>query len=250
MTSKVDRLRVAFGEAVDPEDFIRVHSGLPGPRGNLELAAAVAEEGDERLFRRLLRWGPDRAPENTPDGFLAVCGVVGLGALLARGRTELTSELREFASDPRWRVREGVAIALQRWGRADMASLLGEMRRWSAGSRFEQRASVAALCEPDLLRDPRHVHQVLVLLDRMTRSLVAAGDRRDEGFRVLRKALGYGWSVAVAALPEAGMARLDRWMASDDPDVQWIMRENLKKKRLAAVAGGRIGRWRETLTPG
>ncbi len=49
---------------------------------------------------------------------------------------------------------------------------------------------------------------------------------------MLRKGLGYCWSVAVAALPEPGKARMERWLASDDPDVRWIMRENLKKARL------------------
>ena len=204
----------------------------------------MAEEGDERLFRRLLRWGPDRAPTNTPEEFLSFCGTVGLGSLLARGRTVVLPELRRLAADPRWRTREAVAIALQRWGRADIDGLLGEMRRWALGSRFEQRAAVAALCEPELLGDPRRTRQVLVLLDRITRSMAGAPDRKDESFRVLRKALGYGWSVAVAALPEDGVRHLDRWMSSRDPDVRWIMRENLKKKRLAPVAGSRLDRWR------
>ncbi len=241
--SKVEDLRVAFRKAKDPEAFIRKHSNLPGPRGNLELVAAVAEEGDERLFRRLLAWGPDRAPENTPEGFLAVCGVVGFGRLVAEGRTELVPEVRAYAEDPRWRVREGVAMAMQRWGRADMRALLAEMRRWSGGSLLERRAVVAAVCEPDLLHDPRDVRRVLDLLDRITRSMTTAKDRRADDFRVLRQALGYGWSVAVAALPEEGIARLDRWMGSDDPDVRWIMRENLKKRRLRLAAGSSVDAW-------
>ncbi|HXF36909.1 MAG TPA: hypothetical protein VNO17_06985 [Actinomycetota bacterium] len=243
--TKVDDLRAAFRQAPDPEAFIRERSGLPGPRANLELAAAVAEEGDERLFRRLLRWGPDRAPANTPEEFLSFCGTVGLGSLLARGRTDVLPVLRALAADPRWRTREAVALALQRWGRVDMDGLLAEMRAWAGGSRFEQRAAVAALCEPDLLRTPRHARRVLALLDRITRSVPGARDRGEEGFRALRQALGYGWSVAVAALPEEGLPRLERWMASDDPDVRWAMRENLKKRRLAAVAGRRLDRWRE-----
>jgi hypothetical protein len=49
--------------------------------------------------------------------------------------------------------------------------------------------------------------------------------------RVLRQALGYCWSVAVAALPAEGFARLERWAAADDPDVRWLVRENLRKSR-------------------
>jgi hypothetical protein len=164
--------------------------------------------------------------------------------LLAAGRTAVLPELRAFSSDPRWREREAVALALQRWGDVDMGGLIAEMRRWSGGSRLEQRAAAAALCEPPLLRDTEDVRAVLDLLDRITESLVNAPDRREESFRVLRKALGYCWSVAVAALRDPGVSRLERWVRSDDPDVRWVMRENLRKQRLAAVAGERLERWR------
>jgi hypothetical protein len=243
--SRADELRQGLRDAGDVEAFLRERSGLPGPRANLELAWVVADEGDERLFRRLLRWGPERAPGNTPEAFLVLCGVVGLGALLAKGRSSgLVAELRELAADPRWRVREGVAMALQRWGRADFDAMLAEVRGWADGSRLEQRAAVAAVCEPDLLRSERQAAQALALLDVVTGSLVAAPDRSEEGYRVLRQALGYCWSVAVAALPEEGAAHLDRWTAVDDADVRWVMRENLKKKRLAVAGRDRLERWR------
>jgi hypothetical protein len=242
--SRRDDLRTAYRAAPDPVSFIVEHSGLPGPRGNLELVQAVADEGNLRLFRQLLRWGPDRAPVNAPEELLPVCGLVGLGRMIAEGRTDLVAEVRRSASDPRWRTREGVAMALQRWGRADMRGLVAEMRRWASGDRLVQRAAVAALCEPDLLGDPRDARAVLTVLDRITRSVEEATDRHDEAFRVLRQALGYGWSVAVAALPSEGLARLDAWMHATDPDVRWIMRENLKKRRLISIAGARLEPWR------
>ena len=71
--------------AADWEPYLLAHSNLPGPRGNLELAAAAADLGDEAQFRRWAGLGPDVAPENTPACFLAFCGVVGLGAVMARG---------------------------------------------------------------------------------------------------------------------------------------------------------------------
>jgi hypothetical protein len=49
---------------------------------------------------------------------------------------------------------------------------------------------------------------------------------------IMRKGLGYCWSVAVAALPEEGKLRFETWIASPDPDIRWILRENLKKNRL------------------
>lgn len=50
--------------------------------------------------------------------------------------------------------------------------------------------------------------------------------------RTLRQALAYGWSVAVAALPAEGKATFERWLDSSDPDVRWLLRENLRKQRL------------------
>jgi hypothetical protein len=70
-----------------------------------------------------------------------------------------------------------------------------------------------------------------------------ATDRREEPFRVLRQALGYCWSVAVAALPDEGMRRLERWVGSEDPDVRWIVRENLKKRRLRVIQDTRLEAW-------
>jgi hypothetical protein len=54
------------------------------------------------------------------DEYLAVCGSAGLGRLAAEGRLDLLPTHRKLASDPRWRLREGVAMGLQRLGEADM----------------------------------------------------------------------------------------------------------------------------------
>ena len=84
----IDTYRAALTATSPPTDwepYLLAHSNLPGPRGNLELAAAVADLGTEAQFRRWAGLGPDVAPENTPGCFLAFCGVVGLGAIMARG---------------------------------------------------------------------------------------------------------------------------------------------------------------------
>ena len=115
-------------------------------------------------------------------------------------------------------------MGLQRIGDADMPFLLEEMAFWAGGNRLEQRAAVAGLAEPRLLRDPAHAAAVLALFDRITTTVAGAPDRRSDDFRVLRQALGYAWSVAAVALPEAGLQLLEKWGGSDDPDVQWIVR--------------------------
>ncbi len=232
---KVDEYRQTLRELGEWEPFLLERSGLPGPRGNLELAAAAAEEADEATLRRWASFDPEEAPFGSAEEFLPVCGVIGLGRLLAAGDGSALVELRRFASDPRWRIREAVAIALQRFGDADFAGLLGEMQRWARGTALERRAAVAALCEPRLLAEPANAQNVLALLDRVTAELPELGDRRSDEVRTLRKTLGYAWSVAVVALPEEGKQLFERLLDSDDPDVRWIVRENLRKKRLSRM---------------
>lgn len=50
-----------------------VSSRLPWPRANLELAHAVAEEGDIDRFRRYLAYGADEAPYISALEFLLEC---------------------------------------------------------------------------------------------------------------------------------------------------------------------------------
>jgi hypothetical protein len=246
--ARSDLYRTRLKELDDWEPFLLRESRLPGPRANLELVQAAADEGDEARFLRLLRHDPDEAPTDSPLVFPVVCGVVGLGRLVAEGRTEHLDTLRRYASDPRWRVREAVAMALQRFGDRDMAALLGVMRSWSEGTPLEQRAAAAGLCEPRLLRHPDHARAVIQILDAITSSIPSRPERRSDDLRTLRQALGYCWSVAVCALPEEGKPAMERWFGVDDPDVRWIMRENLSKSRLRRLDAVWTDRWRADLT--
>ena len=208
------------------EPYLKKHSGLPGPRANLELVAAVAEEADaDRLWRY----------SASEDEFLALCGAAGLGRLALLEPDTVMKWLRELASDRRWRVREGVAIALQRIGREDMPGLLAEMRTWAEGDAYVQRAVVAGLCEPAILTNNTEIVEVLAILDHITRSMAASTDRAGDGFKVLRKALGYGWSVAAAAAPANAVPYLEKWVRSTDKDVTWVMKTNLAKSRMAGL---------------
>jgi hypothetical protein len=240
---KIDEYRCVLRTLDNWDDYLLRNSNLPGPRGNLELAHAAADEGTEAQFLRWAAIDAGQAPANTPGEFLAFCGVVGLGRLVAEGRRDLLPLIRARASDVRWRTREAVAMALQRWGDADMDALLDEMERWAAGNPLEQRAAAAALCEPRLLRNERHARRVLAILHAITASLSAAQDRKSDDFKTLRQGLGYCWSVAVAALPPEGKPLMEKWCASADADVRWIMRENLKKNRLARMDAAWVGNW-------
>jgi hypothetical protein len=235
MMKKAELYREKLRGLEDWEDYLLEESGLPGPRGNLELAAVVAQEGDEALFNRYLANDAELAPTNDPHEFLAFCGVLGLGRLVAEGKREYLEVLRGAAGDPRWRIREAVAQALYRFGLADMDGLLAEMEVWGRGSLLEQRAAAAGPCHPDLLHEERHSERVLGILEAITASLEDVEDRRSEEFRALRKGLAYCWSVAVCALPNKGKPMMARWFASEDRDVRWIMVQNLRKKRLVRL---------------
>jgi hypothetical protein len=232
---RVEQYRAELRRLTDWEPFLKKNSGLPGPRANLELVEAVGEEADaERLWRL----------SASSDEFLALCGTAGLGHLAVSDPVPVMSWLHELAGDQRWRVREGVAIALQHLGRYSMPRLLAEMEKWATEGPYQQRAAAAGLCEPSLLKEPEHVARVLKVLDRITKSLAATSARKGEDFRVLRQTLASSWSVAATALPESGRPLMEKWLRSPDKDVAWLMQGNLAKARIAALGPAWVARWR------
>src|SRR5512147_1731844 len=102
--TKIDDYRQTLEQLDDWIPFLKKESGLPGPRGNLELAHTVAQIGTKKQFEQLLSF---EAKENTPEVFLVFCGVMGMGRL-AVNEPKLFELLRGYASDPRWRIREAV----------------------------------------------------------------------------------------------------------------------------------------------
>lgn len=178
--------------------YLTARSGLPGPRGNLELADAFGDVADADLIRRLA---------TDEDEYLRFCGVVGLGRLLADGDADAG------------RLRATVAG----WVRADHPLV--------------RRAAIAAICEPRLLRDPTTAVAALDACAEATAGRLAtpASDRRHADVRTLRQALGYCWSVAIAADPVRGLEAFAALRTLADPDAAWVIRENLRKARLQLV---------------
>jgi len=84
-----------------------------------------------------LTYTSETAPTNSPQeipGFFAASS--GWAACWQMG-PQLVPQTARYASDPRWRAREGVAMALQRLGKNDMGLLLREMDAWGSGSWLE-----------------------------------------------------------------------------------------------------------------
>ncbi len=211
--------------------YLTAHSGLPGPRGNLELADVVTAVATREQILELA---------SLDDEYLRFCGTQALGRLLAEDPTDasIRGMLHSRASEPLWRVREAVARALQVVGDAAPSILATIAADWITDpDPYVRRAALAAVCEPRLLATEVQRADALRLCDLATDSILSTPltGRRDAGLRNLRQALGYCWSVAIAADPERGVPLFEKLRATDDPDVQWIVASNLTKARLRRV---------------
>lgn len=206
------------------------NSGLPGPRGNLELLARFASSATRAEAEECLSFMSEDL-SNSPEEYLAMCGVVASCVLARRSIQKAVDLARPFASHSSWRIRESVAIGIQEISGGHMEETLAALEPWVAGSDLERRAVVAALCEPKLLGEESVAVQVLEVLERISLTLADRG-KLDEDAKVLRQALGYGWSVAAVAAPERGKALIEAMADSASVDLRWIARENIKKKRL------------------
>jgi hypothetical protein len=54
--------------------------------------------------------------------------------------------------------------------------------------------------------------------------------------------MGYCWSVAIAASPSGGKAAFENWVGHPHADINWIVRENLKKNRLVKMDSAWVAR--------
>lgn len=206
--------------------YLTERSGLPGPRANLPLAIAAARRASEDAIAALLSDGGE---------FPVMCAAAARARRSAVPAEEHAA--RALAADDRWRVREGVAIGLQLRAEEEPAPVAALVLEWVGDTDpLVQRAAIAAICEPRLLRTPEMAAAALDACRRATDHLAALPtDRRTApSARTLRQALGYCWSVAVAADPARGIPAFQS-LDSGDPDVAWIVKENLRKKRLASL---------------
>ena len=249
---EVARLLTGFlssGDAGDLLAYLVAESRLPGPRANLELAAAfagtvqefaVADPDDQHLLWNLCvelaSIAPEDAPTGDPHEFLGFCGVRGVGAIgsVSPGCVEAAlRHLGEASVDPRWRIREAVAMGLQDLLSRQRDTTVSELEGWvEGGSWLAMRAAVAGIAEPDLLAEPGLAEAALRFHRKILIRIYTAKERQSEAFRALRKALGYTLSVVIAALPTLGFEYLRQLATLDDQDIRWIVRENLKKNRL------------------
>jgi len=206
-------------------------------------ALVVAPDPPVAVLERLLDgWAalpPTVAPGSDPRVMAPATAVLTYGAVGAARpdwRDDELRKLRRAAGDSRWRVREMVAAGLQRLLAADWAPTCSALRAWPAvGEPLLARAAAAAVAEPALLTSPERAANALAIQEAATEVLraVPLAGRRAPDVRTLRQALGYTWSVVVAADPATGFPALHRLCATADADLRWIARENARKTRLA-----------------
>lgn len=229
--------------------YITANSNLPGPRGNLELAAAFEElissqTSDDsakelwELCSSMTNFTAKEAPVNDPREFIAFCGTRGagaIGAVFPEYREKALLRIRTLAQDPRWRMREAVAMALQKLLSGGDIKVQRELEIWiEQGDWLLLRGVVAGIAEPSLLEDIGFAEWALEAHKKVFDRIIDSSDRKSEQFRTLRKALGYTLSVVVRAIPSSGFLLLKTLVEKDDVDIKWIIKENLKKKRLVA----------------
>ena len=221
---------------------------MPGPRANLELANDVGallaasvpkyHENVRTLITQFANGVRKKIASNTPEEFVMLCGIIAFGtcaAVYAPWREESYEMLEHYATSDQWRVREGVALAFQHLlSTVPHDTLLCLTKLAMSGNYLQQRAAVAAVAEPPLLHDTSILEAALALqrivLNRLRNA--PALDRKTEELKTLRRTLGYTLSVVTVALPEQGFALMRECATWNDADITWILRENLKKKRL------------------
>lgn len=206
--------------------YLDDYSGLPGPRANTALVAAVARTADSPFIRQLVESG---------DEFRMMCGAAA-SAFQGQDPAFLT-DAHALASDGRWRVREGVAIGLQLLGDTSPSALTSIVLTWADDpDPLVQRAAAAAICEPRLLHTSESATVAITVCQQATGHLrsMPLENRRTPAVRALRQALGYCWSVAVAADPTRGLPSFEA-LDTTDADIEWIVNQNSRKKRLAKL---------------
>lgn len=231
------------------EFYLRENSRLPGPRANLELAQDVGHVLSAALPQRaahvhvllddFLDTSQRTINSNTSDEFIMLSGIIALGVCASTyptWRQETFDALDRYANSGFWRIREGVALAYQELLSADADVAIERLIALAMrGSYLQQRAAIASLAEPRLLYSPQILDAALavqrVVLERMR--VEPAVVRRQEDFRILRRTLGYTLSIVTAASPDAGFTIMRDCVLWDDDDIRWVLKENLRKKRLA-----------------
>jgi hypothetical protein len=158
--------RAVAGNTADLFRQLELQSGLPGPRMNMNLGVAFAQEcvalgaKADDLAYRMAALPADEARGASGKEFVSVCGVLAIGARAASAKdAKLTDRalemLEEKADDVRFRVRDAVPLALASLGSSMRGELADRLDGWM-DRYFHAAAVILALAEPSWLETFPH----------------------------------------------------------------------------------------------
>jgi hypothetical protein len=211
-------------------EYLLKNSNLPGPRGNLELLYDFSRKADAEIVQQCLEYIKVDT-SNSPEEFVGMCGILGYAQFNKSKNKIALAFLRNYASHNSWRIREAVAMGIQEISVDNLENTLENIKPWVDGNFLEQRAVVAGLCEPKLLKNETNNVSILKILNKITRNINHNNKLSDQEVS-LRKALGYGWSVVIVSTPKSGKSYFEKLFPLPGKHIHWIIKENLKKNRL------------------
>jgi hypothetical protein len=214
-------------------DYLKENSRLPGPRANLELLYQFIENATDTEIDNCMSIA-DSITLNSPSEFVLFCGVAALIKKTAILHGTVDIDLTKYSNHESWRIRESVCFGFQ-WAKPYLTpdEMMENLSKLKNGTALDKRAYFATLCDPILLNDYVRPSDVLADLLEITVECFNMSEKLDSDMTVLRKALGYCWSVAICADETLGKQTFDKLLNySDSKHILWIVKENLKKNRL------------------
>jgi hypothetical protein len=230
--------------------FMSKHSGLPGPRGNITLAAEasrlIAEGwGAERRFLHALVEGW----ASSGDEYLMFTAHTALGYVLAVSPAEepwAVPILYGGNFSKLWRAREGVTFALEALLDKRRGFALALIDKWcTVGDPIVIRNAIVALAHPSQLSKSSEQLDALKKYNRVGMELVA-GSSKAPDLDMLAKSLGFTLSVAAEA-DEGYLDQFGEWLGAGVKPWKSIVKENLSKARIVKKYPGRVAALRALL---
>ncbi|MBN2335425.1 hypothetical protein JXL21_07665 [Candidatus Bathyarchaeota archaeon] len=237
-----DKLQENWRSILEVEDpapltaYLTAYSNLPGPRANLALAYKVGElltEGWSMhrgfLLRCLDAWA------HSGDEYLLTVRNVALGYILSENDAPRFEEILYRQNfHPMWRPREAVTLGLQRTLAKCPEHTLSLLTKWNeSGELIVLRNTLMVLAEPSQLETNKRLRDELREYIRLGMDRVrteSAENRRGDGYKLLKKSLGFVISVAAAHDGEV-IGDIEQWAGEGVPAWRSILRQNLKMKR-------------------
>ena len=238
--------QLVMDDSTEPlTNFLSTHSGLPGPRGNLTLAAEAS-----KLIAR--DWGIKRsyfkdlivAWSSSGNEYLMFVAHEAIGQVLSGNPKEVewaVPILYNANFNPLWRAREGVTFALETLLEDEASFALRIIDEWcKSGDPIVIRNSIVALAHPTQLRKNSAQLHALELYNGVGMEIVAKVINPGDDVKMLAKSLGFTLSVAAEA-DEGYLDEFENWIDGNIKVWRVIIKENLTKARIAKKYPSHIG---------